>query len=84
MYFDLNNYKQGVSHYILKTNSRQNQSSFCSMVHELFKLIGAQCMFNNSNNKVNSIKSMNKFYNIIMNDEYVQKKKEWGSNYTQK
>ena len=33
-------------------------------------------MFNNSNNKVNSIKSMNKFYNIIMNDEYVQKKKE--------
>ena len=51
MYFDLNNYKQGVSHYILKTNSRQNQSSFCSMVHELFKLIRAQCMFNNSNNK---------------------------------
>ena len=32
-------------------------------------------MFNNSNNKVNSIKSMNKFYNIIMNDEYVQKEK---------
>ena len=30
-------------------------------------------MFNNSNNKMNSIKSMNKFYNIIMSNEYVQK-----------
>ena len=32
-------------------------------------------MFNNSNNKMNNIKSMNKFYNIIMSDEYVQKEK---------
>ena len=75
-YFDLNNYKQEVLHYILKQIQDKINQAFCSMVHELLKLIGAQCMFNNSNNKVNSIKSMNKFYNIIMNDEYVQKKKE--------